>query len=43
MLTLEKYIAPECEEIRILVEEGILTVSGGNNEGDLGGYWDDEG
>ena len=42
MVHREKYIAPECEEIRIRVEEGILTVSGQENERQLGGYWDDD-
>ena len=45
METLERlnYEAPSCEEIRIRVEAGILTMSGRDNEGELGGYWDDEG
>ena len=37
----EIYTAPECEEIRIRLE-GCIAISGQDNEGDLGGYWDDD-
>lgn len=42
MIKKENYIAPECEEIRIRIETGILIISGQDNEKDLGGYWDDD-